>query len=61
MIPDSINNSMWFLFTNELQDSFENSDKATQAKDSFWRMVKRNKRLCQFFLPRELFEWRGNK
>ena len=59
MKPESRNNSMWFLFTNGLRESLQNSGETTQGH-FWWRVKWNNKNLCRTFLPVELFEWRGN-
>lgn len=54
MKPDSINNSMWFLFTNDLEESLQNSVKAAQVGKSFRWMVK-NRRADSWFCPGQYF------
>ena len=59
MKPDSINNSMWFLFTNELEESLQNNaDKAMYTRDSFrWMVTKKEKREREsLFRPGQYFD-----
>lgn len=54
MKPDSINNNMWFLFTNALEDSLQINREAAQATESYRWMVK-TRRADPWFCPGQYF------